>query len=108
MDVSVNPTSIAIWISVGTALLAGLVSMWVAIRPNKAAPGTTVSILFAIALLLIVLNAMAAAFIAAGGMAYVGLLKAALLLTAAFAIAGMVFGLMRSLWNSKAVTTQST
>jgi len=109
MDGSVNPTSIAISISIGTSLLAGVVSVWIAMRSAKGAAAhrdTSVSILFGIALVLIVLNAIAAARIAIWGITYVGLLKAALLLTAAFAVAGMAFGLMRGLRNGRAIKTQ--
>jgi hypothetical protein len=110
MNGSVDPAAIAISISMGTSLLAGFVSMWVAIgsRRNSAVNrDTVVSILFGIAFLLMLLNVIAAAVLAAGGMAYVGLVKATLLLTAAFAAAGMVFGLMRSLRSGRAVKTQS-
>jgi len=110
MDGAVNSASIAISISIGTSLLAGFVSMWFAIRSRKDAAvnrDTTVSILFAIAFLLVMSNVIAAALIAIWGLAYVGLEKAALLLTAAFAVAGMVFGLMRGLRSGRAVKTQS-
>jgi hypothetical protein len=40
-------------------------------------------------------------------MAYAGLVKATLLLTAAFAVVGMVFGLMRGLRSGRAIKTQS-
>jgi hypothetical protein len=106
MHESLNPAALATSISIGTALLAGFFSVWVAMRSRKGPgvnPDATVSILFGIALLLIVLNATAAALIAAGGIEYLGLLKASLLLTAAFAVAGMVFGLMRGLRNGRAI-----
>jgi len=98
MDGAVSPASIAISISIGTSLLAGFFSLLVATRSRKGTPANrdiTVSILFGAAFLLILLYLVAAALIAVGGMAYVGLLKAALLLTAAFAVVGTVFGLMR-------------
>lgn len=109
MDGAVTPASTAISISIGASLLAGVFSVWVAMRSAEGAAAnrdTVASILFGIALLLIVLNAIAAALIAVGGMAYVGLLKAALLLTAAFAVAGLVFGLMRGLRSERAIKTR--
>jgi hypothetical protein len=109
MDGSVNPTSIAISISIGTALLAGIFSIWIAMRSARGEAvkhDTSVSILFGIALVLIVLNAIAAARIAIWGITYAGLLKAALLLTAAFAVAGMAFGLIRSLRSVKPIESR--
>jgi hypothetical protein len=110
MDGPINPASIATSISIGTSLLAGFFGMWVAMRSRKGAAvnrDTTVSILFFIAFLLISLNVIAAALIAVCGMAYLGLLKAALLLTAAFAVVGTVIGLMRGLRSGRAIKTQS-
>jgi len=101
MDGPANPASIAISISIGTSLLAGVFSVWIATRSHKR--DTSVSILFAIALVLIGLNTIAAARIAIWGITYAGLLKAALLLTAVFAVAGMAFGLMRSLRSGKPI-----
>ncbi len=69
---------------------------------------TAVAILFGSACLLIVLYATAAAFIYVGGMAYFGLLRVALLLTAVFAVVGMVFGLLRGLMSGRAAKTQSS
>jgi hypothetical protein len=110
MDGAVNPASIATSVSIGTSLLAGFFGVLVAMRSRKGAAvhrDKAVSILFCIAFLLILLNVIAAALIAAQGMAYVGLAKAALLLTAAFAVAGMGFGLMRGLRSGRASKTQS-
>ena len=110
MDEAVNPASTAISISIGTSLLAGFFGVLVVMRSRKGAAvhrDTAVSILFCIALLLILLNVIAAAFIAAWGMAYIKLAKAALLLTAAFAVVGMGFGLMRGLRSGRASKTQS-
>ncbi len=109
MDGAVNPASIAISISIGVSLLAGVFSVWVAMRSHEGEDVTrdrAVSVLFGIAFLLIVLNAIAAALIAVCGMAYVGLVKAAMLLTAAFAVAGMALGLMRGLWRGRAIKTR--
>jgi hypothetical protein len=83
--------------------------MWIAIRSPKSAAAnrdTTVSILFGIAMLLILLNAASATLLAAGGMAYAGLEKTTLLLTAAFAALGTVCGLMRSLRSASTGKTQ--
>ena len=104
MDGAVSPALIATSISIGISLVAGFFGMWVAMRSRKDA---AVSILFGIAVLLILLNVIAAALIAVWGMAYVGLEKAALLLTAAFAVVGMVFGLVRGLRSGSAIKTQS-
>jgi hypothetical protein len=49
-----------------------------------------------------VLYVIAAALIAVWGMPYVGLIKAGLLLTAAFAVVGMIMGLMRGLRSGSA------
>jgi len=98
--------SIAIFISTGTSLLAGVFSVWIAMRSRNGAAverDTLVSISFGIAFLLIVLNVIAAGLIAVGGMAYVGVLEAALLLTAAFAVAGMVLGLIRGMRSGRAI-----
>jgi len=105
-------------ISIGALLLAGFfpllgglfVSFQAAMRSRKGAAldrDTSVWILFGIGLLLIVFHAIAAALIAVFGMAYFGLLKAALLLTAAFAVVGMVVGLMRGLRSASAIKSQS-
>jgi hypothetical protein len=110
MDGAINPTAIATSIAIGTSLLAGFFSVLVATRSPKGAPPNrdpTVSILFGIAFLLILLNVIATARIALWGMAYLGLLKATLLLTASFAIVGMVFGLIRGLRSGRATKTQS-
>ncbi len=110
MDGAVNPASIAISISIGTSLLAGFVSVLVSMRSRKGAAetrDTAVSILFGIAFLLILLDGTAACLMFAWGMPYAGLVKATLLLTAAFAVVGMVFGLMRGLRSGRAIKTQS-
>jgi hypothetical protein len=110
MDGSLNTASIAILISIGTSLLAGYFSVLAAIRSGKGAAvkrDPAVSILFGIAFLLTFLDLIAAALIAVGGMAYGGTLKAALLLTAAFAVVGVVCGLTRGLRSQRAVKTQS-
>lgn len=111
MDGAVNPASIAISISIGTPLLAGFFGLLVAMRSRKGAAvnrDTAVSILFGIAILIILLNAIAATLITVWGVAYVGLAKAALLLTAAFAVVGMVFGLVRGLRSGRAIKTQGS
>ena len=110
MDGSVNSASIATSISIGTSLLAGFFSVLVAMRPRKGAAvhrDTAVAVLFGILLLLILLNVTAAALVAFLGMAYVGLVKAALLLTAAFAVVCVAVGLMRGLRSGIANKTWS-
>jgi len=110
MDAPLNPASIAISISMTTSLLAGFVSIWVAMKSANgpaANRDTTVSIMFGSALFLILLNGIAAALIAGSGMSYLGLAKAALMLTAAFAVVGMVIGLMRGLRSGRAMKLRS-
>jgi hypothetical protein len=94
-----TPTSIAISIAIGTSLLGGLLSIWIAMRSPKptANRDTTVSILFSIAVLLTLLNATAGTVVAIGGLAYLYLLQTTLLLTAAFAILSIALGATRSL-----------
>jgi hypothetical protein len=108
MNGVVNPAAIALSISIGAALLAGFFSVLVAVRSGNGAAhrDTTVSILFGIALLIMLLNVVAAAFIAAGGMRYVGLVRAAMLLTAAFAVTGTVIGVIRGLRSGRTIKTQ--
>jgi hypothetical protein len=106
MGGAVDTASIALSVAAGTSLLGGWFSISVAMRSGTGAAvqrDRLVSILFGIALLLLLLNVSAAALIAAWGMAYVGLLKAALLLTAAFAAVGMVCGMIRGLRSGKAI-----
>ena len=106
MNGAVNPASIAISGAIGASLLAGAFAVLVAMRSHKPRD-TAVSILCGIAFLLIVLNAIAATLVAIRGMAYVGLLKAALLQTAGFAVVGMVCGLMRGLRSGRVIKTRS-
>jgi hypothetical protein len=85
-----------------------LFSVWAALKSHTGAGVSrdrTVSILFGIALLLMPLYITAATRIALYGMAYIGLAKAALLLTASFAVAGAVCGLMRGLPSGRTLTT---
>ena len=98
--------AIAISTSIATALLAAFFGLFVAMRSRKTAlrRDTIVSVFLGSAILLIILNVVAAAFVAAWGMAYVGLVQATLRLTAAFAVAGMVVGLQRGL-RSRAFKT---
>ena len=110
MDESADPGEIAILISMGISLLSGCFSVLVAIRSGKGAAvqrDTTVSILFGTAFLVTCLDLVAVALIAVWGMAYVGTLKAALLLTAAFAVVGLVCGLTRGLRSGRATKAQS-
>jgi hypothetical protein len=89
MDGAVNPAWIAITVSIGGSVLAGLMGMFVGMTSREGSAihrDAVVPTLFGIAMLLILSNVIAAALIAAGGMAYVGLLKAALLASAVFAI----------------------
>jgi len=105
-----NPAALGTAISIGTALLAGCLGMWAAMRSRTGGAvhrDTAVSILFGIAVVLIGLNVMAGALIAVAGMAYEGVLEAVLLLTAAFAVAGIVCGLLRGLRRGRAIKTQN-
>ena len=106
MDGAANPASIAMAISIGTPLVTGFVGMWVATRSDEGsaeARDTATSIMFGFALLLMLLCIAAAALVAVSGMAYVGVVKAVLLLTAAFAIVGMAFGTVRGLRSGRAL-----
>jgi hypothetical protein len=55
-----------------------------------------VAILFGAAFMLVLLNLIAALLFATLGMAFVGMVKAAMWLTGAFAIVGLGFGLLRA------------
>jgi hypothetical protein len=57
---------------------------------------TTVAILFGAAFLLVLFNAVSALLLATSGMAFLWMVKAAMWLTGAFALAGAGFGLMRA------------
>lgn len=57
----------------------------------------TVAILFVVGLLLVLLNATAAVLLVAAGPTFLPLVEATMLLTGAFAVAGIGFGLARSL-----------
>jgi hypothetical protein len=110
MDGAVNPASIATSISIGTSLLAGFFSMLVAMRSRSVAAERAdrpVSVLFSIAYLLISLYVIATALISVWGVAYIGLVKAALLLTAAFSVVGIAIGLMRGLRSGRVTKPQS-
>jgi hypothetical protein len=103
-------TSIAFSISIGASLVPVFIGTLVAMRSAQAATArrdTTVSIMFGIAWLLIVLNVVAATVVAVRGMAYVGLVEGALLLTAAFTVTGVVLGLMRGMRSGRAIKTQN-
>ncbi|WP_395330391.1 hypothetical protein WBP06_17750 [Novosphingobium sp. BL-8H] len=57
----------------------------------------TVTVMFAVAMLLMLLMGTAAILIMTGGPAFLGLAKVAMLLTGAFALVGIGFGLTRTL-----------
>jgi hypothetical protein len=101
---------IVLAVSIGTSLLAGVSSVFVAMRSRKnvgVKRDSAVSILFGAGFLLTLLILIAAAPMAVGGMAYVGPLKIVLLLTAVFAVMGTVFGLVRGLRSGRAVKIRS-
>jgi hypothetical protein len=105
MDGAVNLAWISASISIGGSMLAGLISMFVAIGRHDGTASrrdATVLILFGIAILLVMLNVIAATLIGVGGMGYFGLLKAALPLSAAFALVSMAIGLIRGLRGGRA------
>lgn len=62
---------------------------------------TAASILLGVALFLTVLNFAAAMVIARRGIAYIGLMEGALVLTGLFAVVGAAFGLVRGLRTAK-------
>lgn len=106
MIAAAHPAWIAISISIGVALSAGSFSLFAAMRSRSGAAVTrdkAASILLAIALLLIPLYPISAGIIAARGMAYIGLLQAVLIATAALAIAGVAIGLARGLQRQRGI-----
>ncbi len=106
MDGAVSPTSIATWIAIGTPLLAAFFIIWAGMRSGEGAAAnrdTASLIMLGVAFLLMVLLMTASVLVGSGGMAYVWMAKAALLLGAAFAVAGMGFGLVRGLRGGRAV-----
>jgi hypothetical protein len=110
MDGAEYTVSIATTISIGVSLLAGFISVLVAMRASKAAAAKhdiVVSVLCVMALLMMLLIGVAAALIAGWGMGYIELLRGALLLTAAFAVVGMACGLTQGLRSGRAIKTRS-
>ena len=108
MDAAANPAWIAISIAMGIPLLTGFFIMLGEMRSGKGATAKrdpAAPILFGIYVLLTLLLVTAAALVASSGMAYVGLVKAVLLLGAAFAVVGMAFGLVRGLRSGRALRT---
>jgi hypothetical protein len=94
----VSPGFAATSVSIIMSVLAGLFGVWVGLRSRPGGVGhrgLAVSLLFGMAVLLIVLIGIAAALFATLGVPYLALLKDALLLTAAFAVLGALFGLVR-------------
>jgi hypothetical protein len=61
----------------------------------------TVTIMFAIAMFLIVFNVVAIGVLARRGLGHAGLFEVSLALTAAFAIAGVALGLVRSIRSGR-------
>lgn len=109
MGGDLNPTMIGAAISIGIAILAGFFGVAVAIK-GAAASRDTVSILFGIGLLLIMLLLTASAtLIVFFGMVNIGigLAKATLLLAAVLAVAGVVFGLIRGVRSGRAIETRN-
>lgn len=106
MDGATNPALIGAIVAMATALGAAFSFMWVATRSRRDATmqrDRAASILLGAAGLLMICHLFAICFVAVGGMTYIGLLKAAMLLTAAFAIVGAGIGLMRGLRRGKAL-----
>jgi hypothetical protein len=68
---------------------------------------TAVAILFGAAFLLVLFNLVAALLFATTGVAFLWMVKAAMLLTGAFAIVGAGFGLMRAKRRGRATTQAS-
>lgn len=65
------------------------------------------SILFGVAILLVVLNLAAAMIVARRGFAYIGLMEGALLLTGVFSVVGAAFGLVRGLRSTRTAKSRS-
>lgn len=59
------------------------------------------SFLLGVAILLTVFNMIAGGLVAVSGMAFLGLLKASMLLTGVFAVVGIGFGLVRGLRSAR-------
>jgi len=98
MHGAINPAPLGILISMATALVTAYSGLWVAMRScNDAADkhDAAASILFGIAGLLMIAHLTAILLVATGGIASIGFVKATMLLTAAFALAGAGVGLIR-------------
>jgi uncharacterized protein YqgC (DUF456 family) len=104
VDAAVSPASIALSIAFGTSILAAFLIIWAGMRSQKGASRDTASsIMLGVAFLLMLAILTAGALVGTWGMAYLGLAKAALLLTAAFAVVGIGFGLVRGLRSGRAI-----
>jgi hypothetical protein len=104
VETGVSPASIAVSLPFAISILVAFAIIWVGMRTEKGEKrDTAASIMFGIAFLLAILILTAGALVAAWGPAYLGLAKAALLMTGAFAFVGMGFGLVRGLQSGRAV-----
>lgn len=87
------PAAIALTISLSIPLLMGLF----VILPEVARGDLAVRVMFGIACLLMPLLLGSGLLLSAGGLSYLGLVKAVMLLAGMFALAGIGFGLVRGL-----------
>lgn len=95
------PIAVALTLSLSTPLLMGLFVIW----PEVAKADWAVRLMFGIACLLLPLLLGSGLLLSAGGPAYLGLVKAVILLTGAFALAGIGFGLARGLRSRRRART---
>lgn len=90
-------TAIALTIFLSTPLLMGLF----VIVPGVVRSDLAVRVMFGIACLLLPLLLGAGLLLFAGGLSYLGLARAVVLLTGLFALAGIGFGLVRGVRSSR-------
>lgn len=87
------PIAVALTLSLSIPLLMGLFAIW----PEVARGDLAVRLMFGIACLLLPLLLGAGLLLSAGGLGYLWLAKAVMLLAGGFALAGIGFGLTRGL-----------
>ncbi|WP_423603149.1 hypothetical protein [Sphingomonas sp. MS122] len=93
--------AVALTLSLSTPLLMGLFAIW----PEVAKSDLAVRVMFGIACLLLPLLLGSGLLLSAGGLGYLGLVKAVILLAGAFALAGIGFGLVRGLRSGRRAHT---
>jgi hypothetical protein len=91
------PVAVALTISLSIPLLMGQFVIW----PEVARGDRAVRLMFGIECLLMPLLLGSALLLSVGGLGYLGLVKGVILLTGAFALAGIGFGLVRGLRSGR-------